>query len=255
MVYREMQKVLRAYGEVLRLVRRLPEDSRPYYAKFARENFVNYREVDPKDAAAVQDLLRRTYNHSLWVLSKYGVDESVAGKLKESALLDRFGFCPPTLVEIGIPYTLEIMEDNNYFIWDIFQQYNQSDRKQVEVATVFIRQYDGAEAITYSEQVNVSALFLQGYQGNLKWEYTSILHHELTHVFQWDGEGKAPVGLVEGVADYMKLVSNYNQKGSASRGMGERWDQGYDFTARFLEYCEELRSGFVAALNKKMSSF
>ena len=65
-----MQKVLRAYGEVLRLVRRLPEDSRPYYAKFARENFVNYREVDPKDAAAVQDLLRRTYNHSLWVLSK-----------------------------------------------------------------------------------------------------------------------------------------------------------------------------------------
>ncbi|XP_042065581.1 uncharacterized protein LOC121809099 [Salvia splendens] len=154
--------------------------------------------------------------------------------------------------EIGIPYTLEIMKDINHFIWDIFQQYNQSDRKQVEVATVFIRQYDGAEAITYGEQVNVSALFLQGYQGNLKWEYTSILHHELTHVFQWDGEGKAPVGLVEGVADYMKLVSNYNQKGFASRGMGERWDQGYDFTARFLEYCEELRSGFVAALNKKM---
>ncbi|XP_057788197.1 LYR motif-containing protein At3g19508 [Salvia miltiorrhiza] len=82
MVCREMQKVLRAYGEVLRLVRRLPEDSRPYYAKFARENFVNYREVDPNDDVAVDELLRRTYNHSLWVLNKYGVDESVAGKLK-----------------------------------------------------------------------------------------------------------------------------------------------------------------------------
>ncbi|KAH6773127.1 complex 1 protein [Perilla frutescens var. hirtella] len=78
-----MQKALRAYGEVLRLVRRLPEDSRAYYAKFARENFVNYREVDPNDDAAVNELLHRTYNHSLWVLSKYSVDESVASKLKE----------------------------------------------------------------------------------------------------------------------------------------------------------------------------
>ncbi|KAL7119048.1 hypothetical protein ACP275_02G039000 [Erythranthe tilingii] len=83
MVYREMQKVLRAYGEVLRLVRRLPEDSRPYYAKYARENFVNYREVDPGDSSAVEELLARTYKHSLWILNKYSVDESAAGKLKE----------------------------------------------------------------------------------------------------------------------------------------------------------------------------
>ena len=65
-----MKKVISAYGEVLRLVRRLPEDSRPYYAKYARENFVNYREVDPNDASALQELLARTYNHSLWVLNK-----------------------------------------------------------------------------------------------------------------------------------------------------------------------------------------
>ncbi|KAG8368440.1 hypothetical protein BUALT_Bualt15G0045700 [Buddleja alternifolia] len=83
MVYREMQKALRAYGEVLRLVRRLPQDTRPYYAKYARENFVNYREVDPEDATALNELLNRTYIHSLWVLNKYAVDESAASKLKE----------------------------------------------------------------------------------------------------------------------------------------------------------------------------
>ncbi|XP_057795870.1 uncharacterized protein LOC131011979 [Salvia miltiorrhiza] len=154
--------------------------------------------------------------------------------------------------EIGIPYTLEIMKDINYFIWDIFQQYNESERKAVELVKVFIQQYDGAEAITYGENVNVSALYLQGYQGNLKWEYTSLLHHELTHVFQWNGEGQAPVGLVEGMADYMILKSNYYPPAFAKAGTGDRWDQGYDFTARFLEYCEELRSGFVAELNKKM---
>ncbi|KAI3445930.1 hypothetical protein Pfo_002595 [Paulownia fortunei] len=83
MVYGEMQKALRAYGEVLRLVRRLPQDTRAYYAKYARENFVNYRDVDPNDATALNELLHRTYTHSLWVLNKYSVDESVAGKLKE----------------------------------------------------------------------------------------------------------------------------------------------------------------------------
>ncbi|KAF2294596.1 hypothetical protein GH714_013385 [Hevea brasiliensis] len=78
-----MQKALRVYGEVLRLVRRLPEDTRPYYGKYLRENFVNYREVDANDTTALDELFRRAYNHSLWVLNKYSVDESAANKLKE----------------------------------------------------------------------------------------------------------------------------------------------------------------------------
>ncbi|KAA8545810.1 hypothetical protein F0562_020739 [Nyssa sinensis] len=83
MLGREMQKALRAYGAVLRLVRRLPKDSRPYYAKYARENFVNYREVDASDPKALEELFNRTYTHSLWVLNKYSVDQAAANKLKE----------------------------------------------------------------------------------------------------------------------------------------------------------------------------
>ncbi|XP_027362307.1 LYR motif-containing protein At3g19508 [Abrus precatorius] len=75
-----MQKALRAYAEVLRLVRLLPKDSRPYYAKYVRENFVNYREIDASDS---HDLFQHTYNHSLWVLHKYSVDKSAADKLKD----------------------------------------------------------------------------------------------------------------------------------------------------------------------------
>ncbi|XP_030943426.1 LYR motif-containing protein At3g19508-like [Quercus lobata] len=78
-----MEKALRVYGEVLRLVRRLPKDTRPYYAKYARENFVNYREVDAKDSNALDELFHRAYNHSIWVLNKYSVDKSVGDKLKE----------------------------------------------------------------------------------------------------------------------------------------------------------------------------
>ncbi|XP_030522761.1 LYR motif-containing protein At3g19508 isoform X1 [Rhodamnia argentea] len=65
-----MEKALRVYGEVLRLVRRLPKDTRPYYAKYARENFVNYREVDAGDPKALDELFHRAYNHSIWVLNK-----------------------------------------------------------------------------------------------------------------------------------------------------------------------------------------
>ncbi|KAK9941967.1 hypothetical protein M0R45_007657 [Rubus argutus] len=77
-----MEKGLRVYAEVLRLVRRLPKDSRPYYAKYVRENFVNYREVEVSDGQALHDLFNRAYIHSLWVLNKYSVDQSAADKLK-----------------------------------------------------------------------------------------------------------------------------------------------------------------------------
>ncbi|PSS02676.1 Basic secretory protease [Actinidia chinensis var. chinensis] len=89
-----------------------------------------------------------------------------------------------------------------------------------------IHEYKGAEVFTYGETINVSSVYLEGYEGN------------------------APVGLIEGIADYTILKANYYPPSYA--GMGDRWDQGYDFTARFLEYCEGIRPGFVAALNRKM---
>ena len=66
----KMDKALQAYAAVLRLIRRLPKDTRPYYAKYARENFVNYREVDGNDASSLDELFHRAYNHSIWVLNK-----------------------------------------------------------------------------------------------------------------------------------------------------------------------------------------
>ncbi|KAJ7300225.1 hypothetical protein O6H91_Y033000 [Diphasiastrum complanatum] len=63
-----MKAVVRAYGEVLRLVRLLPPQTRSYYSRYARENFVAY--ADEHDPAAIRDLLRRAYDHSCWVLNK-----------------------------------------------------------------------------------------------------------------------------------------------------------------------------------------
>ncbi|KAI3702379.1 hypothetical protein L6452_28116 [Arctium lappa] len=116
--------------------------------------------------------------------------------------------------EIGIPYTKQIMGTINNFIWSVvFQQTNPSDQKQLDFVNTYIVEFDGAEAISW---------------------------------------GNNNINLIEGIADYTKLKANYAQDGFAKPGQGDRWDQGYDFTARFLEYCDGLVPGFVAKLNKMM---
>ncbi|KAI3702370.1 hypothetical protein L6452_28106 [Arctium lappa] len=99
--------------------------------------------------------------------------------------------------------------------------------------------------IPYTKQI-------MGFNGDVKREFTSVMYHEMTHVLQWDGEGTTPSGLVEGVAEYTKLKANLPQPGFAKPGDGDRWDEGYDVTARFLEYCDGITPGFVAKLNNKM---
>lgn len=76
----------------------------------------------------------------------------------------------------------------------------------------------------------------------------------MTHIFQWLPTN-APSALIKGIADYMMLKANYFPPEQAKLGDGDRWDQGYDITARFLEYCESLLDNFVAQLNKKMKDF
>lgn len=63
---------------------------------------------------------------------------------------------------------------------------------------------------------------------------------------------KAPSGLIEGIADYVRLKSGYISETWVEPGGGNRWDEGYDVTARFLDYLERVRSGLVAELNRKM---
>ena len=95
--------------------------------------------------------------------------------------------------------------------------------------------------------------YINGYSGNVKTEITGVLYHESTHIWQWNGNGQStPGGLIEGIADYVRLKAGYAPSHWVKPGQGDRWDQGYDVTALFLDYCNGLRNGFVAELNKKL---
>ncbi|GAB4838828.1 hypothetical protein Ancab_028370 [Ancistrocladus abbreviatus] len=153
--------------------------------------------------------------------------------------------------EVGIEYSRQILISATTFIWEIFQQHNPADRKNVQQVTLVVEQMEGV-AYTANNQIHLSAKYVHQYSGDIKREVTGVIYHEMTHVWQWNGNGQAPGGLIEGIADYVRLKAGYAPAHWVKPGQGERWDQGYDVTARFLEYCNSLRNGFVAELNKKM---
>ncbi|XP_059448130.1 uncharacterized protein LOC132179419 [Corylus avellana] len=155
--------------------------------------------------------------------------------------------------EIGSDYSRQTLVSATDFIWRLFQQNNDADRKNVQKVSLFIDDMDGV-AYASNNEIHVSARYINGYSGDVKGEITGVLYHEMTHIWQWNGNGLTPGGLIEGIADFVRLKAVYAPSHWVQPGQGDRWDQGYDVTARFLDYCNDLRNGFVAELNKKTRS-
>lgn len=85
----------------------------------------------------------------------------------------------------------------------------------------------------------------------LKAEMTGFLVHEMTHVWQWNGMGTCNGGLIEGIADWVRLRAGLAPP-HWSRRRGQRWDQGYETTGYFLDWLETVKcgEGTVRRLNR-----
>jgi hypothetical protein len=155
--------------------------------------------------------------------------------------------------DIGCVYGKQALISATEFIWRLFGENDCADRKNVQKVSLFIDDMDGV-AYASDNEIHVSARYINGYSGDLKREFTGMIYHETTHIWQWDGKGLTPGGLIEGIADFVRLKAGYVPSHWVQAGKGDKWDHGYDATARFLDYCNSLRNGFVADLNKKMKS-
>ena len=83
-------------------------------------------------------------------------------------------------------------------------------------------------------------------------EMLGVLTHEMVHCYQYDGKGSCPGGLIEGIADWVRLKAGLAPPHWKKAGEGE-WDAGYDRTAYFLEYLEaRYGEGTVRRLNEKL---
>ena len=153
---------------------------------------------------------------------------------------------------MGLAYASQVLSNASTFIWSAFNQTSAADRKAVGAVTLVVADVGGAVAFTSDDVITLSAPYVGNFSGDVKAEVTGVLFHETTHVWQWDGQGTADGGLIEGIADFVRLKAGYAPGHWVQPGQGDRWDQGYDVTARFLDYCDSLKPGFVALLNAKM---
>ncbi|CAL9222973.1 unnamed protein product [Arabidopsis halleri] len=140
------------------------------------------------------------------------------------------------------------------FVLDLFQQTNPSDRKPITKITLFMENSDGVAYNSQAQEIHFNVGYLADVSEDVTREFTGVVYHEVVHSWQWNGADQAPGGLIEGIADYVRLKAGYAPGHWVGPGGGDTWDQGYDVTARFLEYCNDLRNGFVAELNEKMRS-
>ncbi|KAI3914133.1 hypothetical protein MKW98_003206 [Papaver atlanticum] len=153
--------------------------------------------------------------------------------------------------EIGVDYSKQTLESATSFIWSIFRQSTEADKKSVQSIQMFVSSIN-YPAYTSDNKIYVNSEYIASYPGDVKREITGVLYHEATHIWQWNGDGNANVNLTEGIADFVRLKANYAPSHWVKPGAGDRWDEGYAVTAYFLDYCNNLSNGFVADLNYKM---
>ncbi|XP_021296886.1 uncharacterized protein LOC110426108 [Herrania umbratica] len=155
--------------------------------------------------------------------------------------------------EIGVQYSTRSLRFATATVWRLLGQLRPAERKNVKQVSLFIDVMDGV-AYESDNEIHLSANYIGNYSRDVKREFTGILVHETAHVWQWNGNGQTPGGLIEGIADFIRLKAGYAPPHWVTAGQGDKWDQGYDITAWFLNYCDSLSRGFVAKLNRKMKS-
>lgn len=153
--------------------------------------------------------------------------------------------------EIGIEYTRQTLATATNFTWNLFEEKTFAETRGYDKVTWILDKVDTSLAETVGNQTRLDVHYVEIYVGDLKREITGVIYHENTHVWQWLGNN-ANVGVVEGIADYVRLKAGLAPNPYVKPGEGDQWDEGYGVTARFLEYLEGLNIGFVAQLNKKM---
>ncbi|KAF4634946.1 hypothetical protein G7Y89_g3158 [Cudoniella acicularis] len=83
-------------------------------------------------------------------------------------------------------------------------------------------------------------------------EIMGVLTHEVVHCYQYNGFGTCPGGLIEGIADWVRLNANLSPPHWKKEYSGN-WDAGYQHTGYFLEYLEQrFGIGMIRRMNEKL---
>ena len=94
----------------------------------------------------------------------------------------------------------------------------------------------GSELDDEHKEIHLSTDYVRGIApaGRVRDEVVGVVCHEMVHCWQWDARGTCPGGLVEGIADYVRLRCGHGPPHWERRWRDCAWDDGYERTAYFL---------------------
>ncbi|KAI1383146.1 BSP-domain-containing protein [Hypoxylon trugodes] len=126
--------------------------------------------------------------------------------------------------------------------------------------TLILRPMDGVAYTTGSDldsdhkEIHFSLSYISSIPSSRQThEISGVIVHELVHCYQWNGQGRAPGGLIEGMADWVRLQAGLAPPHWDRKQVPSKWDAGYQHTAYFLEYLENrFGEGSVRQVNAKL---
>ena len=130
--------------------------------------------------------------------------------------------------------------------------------------TFVVREIDGVAYTTGLEldndhkEIHISLSYIDhvrktsGSPDAIRKELMGVMCHELVHCWQHNAHGTAPGGLIEGIADWVRLRAGFVPPHWKREG-GDKWDAGYQTTGYFLEWIETYQgTGSVKRLNEAL---
>jgi len=126
----------------------------------------------------------------------------------------------------------------------------------VERITLVVRAMEGVAYTTGShthKEIHLSCDHILNCADRAKHEIEGVITHEVVHCYQYNAKGTAPGGLIEGIADYVRLHAKLNPPHWKARG-GDKWDAGYDTTGYFLDWIERRYGSSKGASVKKLNA-
>ncbi|KAF8921791.1 hypothetical protein CPB85DRAFT_1464205 [Mucidula mucida] len=115
----------------------------------------------------------------------------------------------------------------------------------------------GGEGGNAFKEIHVSLEYIQDKAKNgveaLRHEINGVLTHEVVHCYQYNAKGTCPGGLIEGIADFVRLHASLAPPHWKRDNIPDKWDAGYQSTAYFLDWLEErYGAGTIRELNATM---